>query len=45
MSISMKKRSIQMLFQDIMNCDRSNGGMWILKLELTQDEKYMTNLG
>jgi hypothetical protein len=45
MSISMKKVNSNGVPRHHEHSDRSNGGMCILKLELTQDEKYMTNHG
>jgi hypothetical protein len=45
MSISMKKVNSNGVPRHHEHSDRSNGRMWILRLELTQDEKYMTNLG
>jgi hypothetical protein len=44
MSISMKKVNPNGVPRHHEHSDKSNGGMWILKLELTQDENYMTNL-
>jgi hypothetical protein len=45
MSISMKKVNSNGVSRHHEHSDRSKGGMWILNLELTQDEKKMTNLG
>jgi hypothetical protein len=45
MSISMKKVNSNGVPRHHEHNDRSNGGMWILRLKLTQDEIYMINLG